>query len=64
MAKMQWDGKLRKPVKFGEGFQPGTVEWEEEKRRKAKLARQGREELARVPPPRRKGWFARLFGWD
>ena len=58
----KWNGKLYKPVKFGEGSQPGTVEWEQEKRRKAKLARQAREELARVAVPERKGWLARLFG--
>lgn len=25
----KFDGRVRRPVKFGEGLQPGTVEWEQ-----------------------------------
>jgi len=33
MAPIKFDGKIRKPMKFGEGMQPGTVEWELNRRR-------------------------------
>jgi hypothetical protein len=26
--KVRFNGKVYKPIKFGEGLQPGTVEWE------------------------------------
>lgn len=34
MPGPKWDGKLHKPMKFGEGMKPGTVEWERDKRRR------------------------------
>jgi hypothetical protein len=30
--RVKFDGKVYKQTKFGEGLQPGTVEWEERKR--------------------------------
>jgi hypothetical protein len=36
MARIKFDGKIRKPMKsmtFGQGMEPGTVEWEFNQRR-------------------------------
>lgn len=40
MRDPKWDGKMYRPVKFGEGLQPGTVESEHiNRQRRAELAR-------------------------
>lgn len=31
----QWDGKLHRPTRFGEGMRPGTVEWTQVQRQRS-----------------------------
>jgi len=57
MSGPKWDGKLYRPVKFGEGMQPGTLEWEHERRRQAEHWREVRPRID--PPPSADGVFMR-----
>lgn len=50
MSGPKWDGKLCRPVKFGEGMQPGTVEWERERRRRRAQAEYWREVKRQTEP--------------
>lgn len=61
MKEPQWDGKVYRPVKFGEGRQPGTVESEKLKRqRRAEMARFREERAAREEAQRDPlEWFHR-----
>jgi hypothetical protein len=51
MPGPKWDGKLYKPMRFGAGLEPGTVEWERERRRRRAQAEHWREVKRQEPPP-------------
>jgi hypothetical protein len=54
--------KLHKPMKFGEGLQPGTVEWERQKRqRRAAMEHWQRVERQNPPEPTHGALIARFF---
>ena len=62
MSAPKWDGKLYRPTKFGEGMQPGTVEWERQKRHRRAQVEHWRAVKSQIePPPVRDGFIARLF---
>jgi hypothetical protein len=62
MPDAKWDGKLHKPMKFGEGVQPGTVEWERQKRQRRAAMAHWREVKRQSPPePTREALIARFF---
>jgi hypothetical protein len=46
MPDVNWDGKLYRSVKFGEGVKSGTVELEHEKRRRKEPQQRVRESIA------------------
>lgn len=46
MRDPKWDGKMYRPVKFGEGRQPGTVESERMKRQRRAEMKRFKEERA------------------
>jgi hypothetical protein len=48
----KFDGRLRKLMKFGEGMQPGTVEWELNKHRQCKEQRENEKQWAQLQATR------------
>ena len=62
MSGPKWDGKLYKPSKFGEGMQPGTVEWERQKRQyRAEMDHWREVSRQAEPPPSPDGPVGRLI---
>jgi hypothetical protein len=62
MSGPKWNGKLYRPVKFGEGMQPGTAEWEHERRQRRAQMEHWREVKRQTePPPSSDGPIARLL---
>jgi hypothetical protein len=62
MSDPKWNGKLYKPIKFDEGMQPGTVEWERERRRRKGQVEHWREVRRQTePPPSSDGLVVRLL---
>jgi hypothetical protein len=62
---VRFKGKVHKPTKFGEGMQPGTVDWEMNQRRHRAEERQAEREWAkREPEPLREPRLLdSLFAW-
>jgi hypothetical protein len=52
MARTKFDGKIRKPMGFGDGMQPGTVEWELNQRRIRDARREGDRQWAEIQAKR------------
>jgi len=61
MSGPKLDGKLYKPMKHGEGMQPGTVEWERERQRRKAQAEHWREVKRQQTEPQSNGLIARFF---
>lgn len=75
MKSIKFDGRVRRPMKFGEGMQPGTVEWERLQSQRREEARRSREMQQEQGPDIRDGcenipttysfflcrWFVRLI---
>jgi hypothetical protein len=61
MPEIKWNGKLHRPMKFGEGMQPGTVEHEREKLRRRAQAEYWREVKRQMEPSESEGFIGRFF---